>query len=75
MDTPKFLRKYKIQWIIIKYVIGAIAVMYLASLCTYLISCTDTVCCIFGMLILVVLALLVGTTIYDNIKKLKNLVK
>lgn len=70
MEMPKFLRKYKTQLTIIKYVLGTIVVIYLVSLCTYLISGQDTVYCILGMLLLVAIVLLVGTVIYDNIKKL-----
>ena len=49
METPKFLRKYKLVFKVIKYVIGFVAMMYLISMCTYLISSESTFCCIMGM--------------------------
>lgn len=73
METPKFLRKYKLVFKVIKYVIGFIAMMYLISMCTYLISSESTFCCIMGMLILA--AVLVVTLISENINKLKSLFK
>ena len=75
METPKFLRKYKLIFKVIKYVIGFIAMMYLISMCTYLISSESTFCCVMGMLILVAMAALVVTLIAENINKLKNLFK
>ena len=75
METPKFLRKYKLVFKVIKYVIGFIAMMYLISMCTYLISSESTFCCIMGMLILATMAILVITLIVENINKLKNLFK
>ena len=75
METPKFLRKYKLVFKVIKYVIGFIAMMYLISMCTYLISSESTFCCIMGMLILATMAALVITLIVENINKLKNLFK
>ena len=73
METPKFLIKYKLVFKVIKYVIGFIAMMYLISMCTYLISSESTFCCVMGMLILVAIAALVVTLIAGNINKLKNL--
>ena len=75
METPKFLRKYKLVFKVIKYVIGFIAAMYLISMCTYLISSESTFCCIMGMLILATIAVLVVTLISENINKLKSLFK
>lgn len=75
METPKFLRKYKLVFKVIKYVIGFIAMMYLISMCTYLISSESTFCCIMGMLILATIAVLVVTLIFENINKLKSLFK
>ena len=75
METPKFLRKYKLVFKVIKYVIGFIAMMYLISMCTYLISSESTFCCVMGMLILVAIAALVITLIVENINKLKSLFK
>lgn len=75
METPKFLRKYKLVFKVIKYVIGFIAMMYLISMCTYLISSESTFCCIMGMLILTAIAVLVVTLIPENINKLKSLFK
>ena len=75
METPKFLRKYKLVFKVIKYVIGFIAAMYLISMCTYLISSESTFCCVMGMLILATMATLVITLIVENINKLKNLFK
>jgi hypothetical protein len=75
METPKFLRKYKLVFKVIKYVIGFIAMMYLISMCTYLISSESTFCCIMGILILVTIAVLVVTLIIENINKLKSLFK
>lgn len=75
METPKFLRKYKLVFKVIKYVIGFIAMMYLISMCTYLISSESTFCCIMGMLILAAIAVLVVTLISENINKLKSLFK
>lgn len=75
METPKFLRKYKLVFKVIKYVIGFIAMMYLVSMCTYLISSESTFCCIMGMLILATIAVLVITLISENINKLKSLFK
>ena len=75
METPKFLRKYRLVLNVIKYVIGFIAMMYLISMCTYLISSESTFCYVMGMLILVAIAALVVTLIAENINKLKNLFK
>ena len=75
METPKFLRKYKLVFKVIKYVIGFIAMMYLISMCTYLISSESTFCCIMGMLILAAIAILVVILISENINKLKSLFK
>ena len=75
METPKFLRKYKLVFKVIKYVIGFIAMMYLINMCTYLISSESTFCCVMGMLILASMAALVITLIVENINKLKNLFK
>lgn len=75
METPKFLKKYKLVFKVIKYVIGLIAMMYLISMCTYLISSESTFCCIMGMLILATIAVLVVTLISENINKLKSLFK
>lgn len=75
METPKFLRKYRLVLNVTKYVIGFIAMMYLISMCTYLISSESTFCCVMGMLILVAMAVLVVTLIAENINKLKNLFK
>lgn len=75
METSKFLRKYKLVFKVIKYVIGFIAMMYLISMCTYLISSESTFCCIMGMLILATIAVLVVTLISENINKLKSLFK
>lgn len=75
METPKFLRKYKLVFKIIKYVIGFIAMIYLVSMCTYLISSESTFCCVMGILILATTAALVITLIVENINKLKNIFK
>lgn len=75
METPKFLRKYKLVFKVIKYVIGFIAMMYLISMCTYLISSESTFCCIMGMLILATMAVLVVTLVVENVNKLKSLFK
>ena len=75
METPKFLRKYKLVFKVIKGIIGFIAIMYLISMCTYLISSESTFCCIMGMLILATIAVLVVTLISENINKLKSLFK
>ena len=75
METTKFLRKYKLVFKVIKYVIGFIAMMYLISMCTYLISSESTFCCVMGMLILVAIVALIVTLIAENINKLKNLFK
>ena len=75
METPKFLRKYKLVFKVIKYVIGFIAMMYLISMCTYLISSESTFCCIMGMLILATIAVLVVTLISESVDKLKSLFK
>lgn len=75
METPKFLRKYKLVFKVIKYVIGFIAMMYLISMCTYLISSESTFCCIMGILILAAIAVLVVTLISESINKLKSLFK
>ena len=74
METPKFLRKYRLV-LNVKYVIGFIAMMYLINMCTYLISSESTFCCVMGMLILAAIAALVITLIIENINKLKNLFK
>ena len=75
METPKFLRKYRLVLNVIKYVIGFIAMMYLINMCTYLISSESTFCCIMGMLILATIAVLAVTLISENINKLKSLFK
>ena len=75
METPKFLKKYRLVLNVIKYVIGFIAMMYLISMCTYLISSESTFSCVMGMLILVAIAALIVTLIAENINKLKNLFK
>lgn len=75
METPKFLRKYKLVFKVIKYVIGLIAMMYLISMCTYLISNESTFCCIMGMLILATMAVLVVTLVVESVDKLKSLFK
>lgn len=75
METTKFLRKYKLVFKVIKYVIGFIAMMYLISMCTYLISSGSTFCCIMGMLILVTMAVLVVTLVVESVDKLKSLFK
>lgn len=61
METPKFLRKYKLVFKVIKGIIGFIAIMYLISMCTYLISSESTFCCIMGMLILAATVALIVT--------------
>ncbi len=75
METPKFLRKYKLVFKVIKYVIGLIAMVYLISMCTYLISSESTFCCIIGMLILATIAVLVVTLVVESVDKLKSLFK
>lgn len=75
METPKFLRKCKTPFKIIKGVIGFIAIMYLISMCTYLISSDSTFCCVMGMLILATIVILLITLIIENVNKLKNLFK
>ena len=75
METPKFLRKYRLVFKGIKYVIGFIAVMYLVSMCTYLVSSDSTFCCVMGMLILATILALLITLIIENINKLNNLFK
>lgn len=75
METPKFLRKYKLVFKVIKYVIGFIAMMYLISMCTYLISSESTFCCIMGMLILATMAVLVVTLVVESVDKLKRIFK
>lgn len=75
METPKFLRKYRLVLNVIKYVIGFIAVMYLISMCTYLISNESTFCCVMGILILSAMVALIITLIAENINKLKSLFK
>ena len=75
METPKFLRKYRLVLNVIKYVIGFIAMMYLISMCTYLISSESTFCCVMGILILAAPVALIVTLIAENINKLKSLFK
>jgi hypothetical protein len=75
METPKFLRKYRLVLNVVKYVIGFIAMMYLINMCTYLISSESTFCSVMGMLILVAITALIVTLIAENINKLKNLFK
>ena len=75
METPKFLRKYKLVFKVIKGIIGFIAMMYLISMCTYLISSESTFCCIMGMLILATIAVLVITLVVESVDKLKSLFK
>ena len=75
METPKFLRKYRLVLNIIKYGIGFIAMMYLISMCTYLISSESTFCCVMGILILTATVALIVTLIVENINKLKSLFK
>lgn len=75
METPKFLRKYKLVFKVIKYIIGLIAMMYLISMCTYLISSESTFCCIMGILILATMAVLVVNLVVESVDKLKSLFK
>ena len=75
METPKFLRKYKLVLNVVKYVIGFIAMMYLISMCTYLISSESTFCCLIGILILIAIVALLITLIMESVDKLKNLFK
>ena len=75
METPKFLRKYKLVFKVIKYVIGFIAMMYLISMSTYLISSESIFCCIMGILILVTIATLLITLVIESVDKLKSLFK
>lgn len=75
METPKFLRKYKLVFKVIKGIIGFIVTMYLISMCTYLISSESTFCCVMGILTLATMAALVVTLIVENINKLKNIFK
>lgn len=75
METPKFLRKYRLVLNVIKYIIGFIAMMYLISMCTYLISSESTFCCVMGILILAAMVALIVTLIVENINKLKSLFK
>ncbi len=75
METPKFLRKYKLGLKVIKYVIGFVAMMYLISMCTYLISSESTFCCLIGILILIAIVALLITLIMESVDKLKNLFK
>lgn len=75
METPKFLRKYRLVLNVIKYVIDFIAMMYLISMCTYLISSESTFCCVMGILILATTVVLIVTLIAENINKLKSLFK
>lgn len=75
METSKFLKKYKLVFKVIKYVIGFIAMMYLISMGTYLISSESTFCCIMGMLILATMAVLVVTLVVESVDKLKSLFK
>ena len=75
METPKFLRKYKLVFKVIKYVIGFVAMIYLISMCTYLISSESTFCCLIGILILIAIVALLITLIMESVDKLKNLFK
>lgn len=75
METPKFLRKYKLVFKVIKGILGFIAMMYLVSMSTYLISSESTFCCVMGMLILATMAALLITLIIENVNKLKSLFK
>lgn len=75
METPKFLRKYKLGLKVIKYVIGFVAMMYLISMCTYLISSESTFYCLIGILILIAIVALLITLIMESVDKLKNLFK
>ena len=75
METPKFLRKYRLVLNVIKYVIGFIAMIYLISMCTYLISSESTFCCVMGILILAAMVALIVTLIAEDINKLKSLFK
>lgn len=75
METPKFLRKYRLVLNVIKYVIDFIAMMYLISMCTYLISSESTFCCVMGILILAATVELIVTLIAEDINKLKSLFK
>ena len=75
METPKFLRKYRLVLNVIKYVIGFIAMMYLISMCTYLISSESTFCCVMGILTLATMAALVITLTIESVDKLKSLFK
>ena len=67
METPKFLRKYRLVLNVIKYVIGFIAMIYLISMCTYLISSESTFCCVMGILILAATVELIVTLIAEDI--------
>ena len=67
METPKFLRKYRLVLNVIKYVIGFIAMMYLISMCTYLISSESTFWCVMGILILAATVELIVTLIAEDI--------
>lgn len=71
METLK--QKYKVQYYIIKYVLGTIVMIYLLSMCTYLISAADTMYCIIGILGVATLAFIAGTNIIDDIKKLTRI--
>lgn len=75
METPKFLRKYRLVFKVIKGIIGFIATMFLISMCTYLISSESTSGCVMGILILATIAALVLTLIVENVNKIKNLFK
>lgn len=75
METQKFLRKYRLVLNVIKYVIDFIAMMYLISMCTYLISSESTFCCVMGILILAATVALIVTLIAEDINKLKSLFK
>lgn len=75
METPKFLRKYKLVFKVIKGILGFIAMMYLVSMSTYLISSESTFCCVMGILILATMAALVITLTIESVDKLKSLFK
>ena len=70
MESPKFLRKYKWQINVFKYVVFIIATISVWNICADLVSCPDTLSCIFGTLMAVVFALFIITHIITDVKKL-----
>ena len=70
MESPKFLRKYKWQINVFKYAVFVIATISVWNICADLISCPDTLSCIFGMLMAVVFASLIISHIITDVKKL-----